>query len=204
MKFPLFFSCKHENSADNGFSLPYFNKCIILEHNALFSCYLISGIRTDLKSKYFTLGFPPLCDRWDPLGPPQIPGLLDFVVPMCIASRSTKTICYCFLYTPLGAIFYPSCVLWQTIVKKIYVGSLIFAYLSTTWLISSWKLGSKTQTHLSNHNELNHQVKCEFLLENSKIKKYTGSVFFFKWRNAYWFELKVKNWLETSKSKRYE
>ena len=59
LKFPLFFSCKHENSADNGCSLPYFDKCIILEHNALFS-YLISGIRTDLKSKYFTLGFP-LC-----------------------------------------------------------------------------------------------------------------------------------------------
>ena len=143
MKFPLFFSCKHENSADNGCSLPYFNKCIILEHNALFSCYLISGIRTDLKSKYFTLGFPPLCDRWDPLGPPQIPGLLDFVVPMCIASRSTKTICYCFLYTPLGAIFYPSCVLWQTIVKEIYVGSLIFAYLSTTCLLYHESLGAK-------------------------------------------------------------
>ena len=103
---PNVFSCKHENSADNGCSLPYFDKCIILEHNALFS-YLISGIRTDLKSKYFTLGFPPLCDRWDPLGPPQIPGLLDFVVPMCIASRSTKTICYCFLCAPWGAIFYP-------------------------------------------------------------------------------------------------
>ena len=45
-------------------------------------------------------------------------GLLDFVVPMCIASRSTKTICYCFLYTPLGAIFYPSLVLWRTIVHR--------------------------------------------------------------------------------------
>ena len=137
-----------------------------------FFIYLISGIRTDLKSKYFTLGFPPLCDRWDPLGPPQIPGLLDFVVPMCIASRSTKTICYCFLYTPLGAIFYPSCVLWQTIVKKIYVHRLTYFCLPKYYLlILSWKLGSKTQTHLSNHNELNRQVKCEFLLENSKIKK---------------------------------
>ena len=101
---PTLFSCKRENSTDNGCSLPYFNKCIILEHNALFS-YLISGIRTDLKSKYFTLGFPPLCDRWDPLGPPQIPGLLDFVVPMCIASRSTKTICYCFLLPSYGSHF---------------------------------------------------------------------------------------------------
>ena len=67
-------------------------------------------------------------------------GLLDFVVPMCIASRSTKTICYCFLYTPLGAIFYPSCVLWQTIVKK-YLNPLYFWLLMARprWSNYSWR-----------------------------------------------------------------
>ena len=97
----------------------------------------------------------------------------DFV-PMCIASRSTKTICYCFLCAPWGAIFYPDddfddpkSRLWQLF----HVMFLMFKNCST----NVTKFLSKISLENHSNEQLTLSIKIRYRLLTFKEKKILSS-----------------------------